>query len=136
MPQDHVEFSPQVERMTQSAERGENLSRELNSMSIPERLQMARQMDQLNEQRRQSNPNLPDLQITSTTDAGGTRHLQDIQAVRTNANMVSRMTGNNKVDVYDPPAAERTGSGMLQQGADSLMSRRQQLDAAEQQATK
>lgn len=135
MPQD-VEFSPQVDRFTQRAERGENLSRELNEMPIQERLQMARQMDQNNAQRRQANPNLPDLEITTTTDAGGTTHLQDIQAVKPNAGMFARVTGGNKTDVYDPPASERSGSGMAGQAADSLTSRRAQLDAMERQATR
>lgn len=86
-------------------------------------------------QRRQNNPNLPDLQISTTTDAGGTTHLQDIQAVKPNAGMVARALGNDKSDVYDPPAGDKTGTGMAGQAADSLLSRRAQLDAIERQAT-
>lgn len=126
------EITEKAESLVQKAESGDKsgLSEELNSMTIEDRLAVAREMDRINAEHRKTNSDLPDIELTTNTDAGGREHLQDIQMKTEKAwyNPANLWTdGFNRKDVYDPPKGE-LGNGLLQQAADGILSRRNQLD--------
>ncbi len=69
-----------VERLTNMAESGdkEGLQREIHAMDPFERAGIAKQMDELNAQRRSENSKLPDIEITTHKDVAGMERLDDI----------------------------------------------------------
>jgi hypothetical protein len=69
-----------VERLTTMAESGDKkgLMEELHAMDPFERAGIARQMDELNAQRRTENSKLPDIEITTSRDLAGMERLEDI----------------------------------------------------------
>src|SRR4030095_8405414 len=77
---DRNEVAQRAESGVGGAESGDKagLSQELNSMTMADRLAVARDVDRLNEEHRAENPNLPDIEISTTTDSGGREHLSDI----------------------------------------------------------
>src|SRR4030095_9628803 len=77
---DRNEVEQRAESLVGRAESGDKdgLSQELNSMTMADRLAVARDVDRLNEEHRAENPNLPDIEISTTTDSGGREHLSDI----------------------------------------------------------
>lgn len=99
MPNGEAEM---IESLTKDAEQGESVGDALNQIPFQERLQIARKMDALNEERRKADPNLPDLILTTKNDSGGSEHLTDITA-RTSG----KYWDSNK-DVYDLPKAAQT----------------------------
>lgn len=126
------EIEQRAENLVSRAESGDKdgLSAELNSMTMEDRLSVARQMDRLNEQRRASDPHLPDIEINVTTDSGGRAHLSDINLLEERAwYNPARWFGDDfsREDVYDPPGDE-LGSGMAQQAADAIRDRYSRID--------
>lgn len=99
MPNGEAEM---IERLTKDAEKGESVSDALNQIPFQNRLQIARKMDALNEERRNSDPTLPDLILTTEHDSGGTEHLTDIKA-----KTAGKYWDSNE-DVYDLPEAAQT----------------------------
>ena len=69
-----------VQRLTTLAESGdkEGLQKEIHAMNPYERAGIAKQMDELNAQRRTENSKLPDIEITTHTDISGNQRLDDI----------------------------------------------------------
>jgi hypothetical protein len=116
-----------VEKLTRMAESGDKagLMEELHAMDPAERARVARQMDELNEQRRQSQPQLPDIQIAIAKDAAGAPRLDDILTKVPNDSKAwwkpwtwlesSEITR----DVYDPQY-DRLGNGLLQKTAETI----------------
>jgi hypothetical protein len=111
------------------AEKGDKngLSDQLNSMTIEERLQVAKEMQNIaNTERggKSTSSSLPEIELTTTKDAGGREHLQDMKLITDRG-----WIWDSKADVYDPPS-EKQGSGMLGQAVDSIHSRNRQLAEA------
>ena len=129
---DRQEVEQRAEDLVSRAESGDKdgLSQELNSMTMADRIAVAREMDRLNEEHRAVNPNLPDIEIATTTDSGGEEHLSDI-ALREDRAWYNpaRWFGDSRSsqDVYDPPASE-LGTGMAQQAADAIRDRYRRID--------
>jgi hypothetical protein len=133
------DITEKAEQLVTKAESGDKsgLTEELNNMTIEDRLAVAREMDRLNDDHRKSNPSLPDIELTTNSDAAGREHLQDIQAnTRTERSYLNpaRWFGDthssSRQDVYDPPKGE-LGNGLLQQAADGILSRKAQMDEIE-----
>ncbi len=133
------EITNKAEDLVSRVETGDksSLSDELNKMTIEDRLAVVREMDRINADHRQSNPNLPDIQFDTNKDSAGREHLQDIQ-IQTKTgergwyNPVRWFSGKDileNADVYDAPKSN-LGSGMLQQAADGILSRNRQLAEA------
>jgi hypothetical protein len=126
------EIEQRAEDLVGRAESGDKdgLSAELNSMTMEDRLAVAREMDRLNEERRASNPGLPDIEINVTTDTGGREHLADVNVLEERSwYNPARWFGDkfSREDVYDPPGDE-LGSGMAQQAADAIRDRYRRID--------
>src|SRR5271155_2310175 len=68
-----------IERLTQKVERNEDVSKELNSLDISDRLRVARQMRAQNQKDRQQDPSLPEMELTIAKDGpDGQEHVYDI----------------------------------------------------------
>lgn len=122
---DKHEIQERAEELTKKAEAGDKngLSQELNNMSIEDRLAVAHEMKRINEQHNAKNPDLPNMEISITKDAGGREHLADIKMNPEKAwyNPLTWFKGST--DVYDPPHSN-LGSGLLQSAADGIRDRR------------
>lgn len=94
------QFEAQAKQLTSQAERHEPVSDELNAIPFEERLTLARRMDEINATHRNSNPSLPDLELTVEKDFGGREHLMDMQAVEKGAYL---WLIDKDTDVYDMP---------------------------------
>jgi len=78
----------------------------------------------------ESNPNLPDIEISTTTDSGDREHLSDINLREERAwYNPARWFGDRRSseDIYDPPTSE-LGSGMAQQAGDAIRDRYRRID--------
>jgi hypothetical protein len=141
---DEREVAERAEDLVAKAEAGDKsaLTEELNQMTIEDRLAVVRQMDQINAQHRQDNPNLPDLQFGTTADAAGREHLSDVQMVTQNDSKAWYkpwtwfQASEYKTDVYDPPKEGTVGNGMLGQAVDGILSRNRQLAEIERELGK
>lgn len=119
-----------VEKLTRMAEGGDKagLAEELHAMDPAERARVARQMDELNDKRRQAQPHLPDVQIVVSRDATGAQRLDDVLTKVPNDSKAwwkpwtwlesSEITR----DVYDPQY-HRLGDWLLQKTAESISNR-------------
>lgn len=132
---DQRQIAKKAEDLVAKVEGGDrsSLSDELNKMTIEDRLAVVREMDRINEEHRQSNPSLPDIQFETNVDVAGRTHLQDIQVKtkheRAWYNPMRWISGKEyyeSTDVYDAPKSG-LGNGMLQQAADGILSRNRQL---------
>src|SRR5262249_60843923 len=94
------------------------------------RLDVACERDRLNEEHRTVTPNLPNIEITTTKDAGEQEHLSDI-ALREDRAWYNPAPwfgdSRSSQDFYDPPASE-LGTGMAQQAADAIRDRYRRID--------
>jgi hypothetical protein len=114
-----------AEDLLQKADKGDKngLSDELNKMTIEDRMSVVKEMQSVRDQERKTNEKLPAVELTTTKDAGGREHLQDMKMVD------KGWIWDSKKDVYDPPG-DKQGSGMLGQAVDSISSRNRQLAEA------
>ena len=99
----HEELRLQAESLTSQAESGASVSAELNAMPFQDRLQVAKIMDAINARHSAQNANLPDLELTTSSD-GVQDHLTDIKATKS-----GWFGTKDSKDVYDPPAAVTGG---------------------------
>ncbi len=106
-----------VENLTREAEEGKSVSDILNQIPFQERLEIAKQMDALNEQHRQADSSLPDLVLTTENDSGGNEHLTDIKSKKS-----SDWTGT---DIYDLPKTAQW------QGLDLIVNTQMERDSAD-----
>ncbi len=126
------EIDQRAEDLTSRVESGntDGLSEELNSMTIEDRLSVARKMDEINEQHRASNSDLPDIEIVTTDGIGGSEHLSEVN-LREERGWYNpaKWFGDSRSseDIYDPPAGE-LGSGMAQQAGDLIRDRSRRID--------
>ena len=98
--QQNEQFEFKAQELTNRAESRQNISEELNAMPFQERLAMARRMDEINAERRTSNPSLPDLELVTKKDAGGQEHLMDMTANKED----DFLYFDSSEDIYDMPA--------------------------------
>ncbi|MGD9685113.1 MAG: hypothetical protein AB7W16_28430 [Candidatus Obscuribacterales bacterium] len=105
----------QVRELTSKVERGESVTTILNSMPIEERVQMAREMKELNDRDRSADPSLPQLEITiqKEFEIGGvfsgpkeldTEHLMDMKIL----NSPNAVFYKDRHDVYDMNSQSQT----------------------------
>jgi hypothetical protein len=107
----------QVRTVTNKAERCENISNDLNSMPLAERVQFAKAMQDMNAADRQADKHLPKLDLTFGKDSAGTEHLLDAQCVKDPSAIVMK----GKTDIYDlPRKAEMLYVDSWRMAADSL----------------
>jgi hypothetical protein len=97
------------------------LSEELNNMTMADQIAVAQKMQEIRQGEKATNSKLPDVEITTTTDSGGRKHLEDIKMVD------KGWIWDSKKDVYDPP---RNSGGMLGQTQDIFRDRNRQLAEA------
>jgi len=124
-----------VERLTTMAESGDKggLMQELHEMNPYERARIAHQMDDLNAQHRETNAKLPDIQITTNTDAAGAERLQDIiTQVPNDAKAWYKPwtwfdSSQVTTDVYDPEF-KQYGSGLGQQTLEAVHNNNKELN--------
>lgn len=91
------EFEDKAQDLTGRVEKNQSISDELNAMPFQERLQLAQRMDAINEEHRQANAKLPDIELVVKAGSGGQQHLMD---------MTARTAGkiwDSTTDVYDMP---------------------------------
>ena len=119
-----------AEKLVKEAEAQRDVSKQLNKLSIEERLGVAREMRDISARHHQMNKDLPVVEIYTNTDAGRREHLTDIE-VRFERNTFSPLRliygDYSRVDVYDPPASE-TGCGLLNQACDGILDQKMKLD--------
>jgi len=131
---DRNEVEQKAEALVTRAESGDKdgLSQELNSMTMADRLAVAREMDRLNEEHRAANPNLPDIELSITKDTGEQLHLSDIELKQDRSWInPARWFGDRQSsqDIYDPPAGE-LGTGWAQQAGELMRNRSRQIEEA------
>jgi hypothetical protein len=97
------------------------LSEELNNMTMADQIAVAQKMQEIRQNEKATNSKLPDVEITTTTDTGGRKHLEDIKMVD------KGWIWDSKTDVYDPP---RNSGGMFGQTQDIFRDRNKQLAEA------
>lgn len=110
MLMDRNQVEQKAKELVDLAEGGDKfaLTLELNRMDPQDRLAVAREMDRLNEQRRSSDPDLPDIEITTSPSEfpGGPHELSDLQIKEERAWYNPLRWFGDKyahTDVYDPP---------------------------------
>ncbi len=96
-------FEQTAKQLTAKVEKNESVSEELNSIPFPDRLIMARCMDEINTQNRATNDSLPDIQLTIANDGGRREHLTDMKAV------TPGMIWATKTDMHDLPKTAQGG---------------------------
>ncbi|CAN5281911.1 hypothetical protein BH10CYA1_BH10CYA1_46150 [soil metagenome] len=87
-----------VRDLADKAENCEPLSKELNSLPFPERLQLAQDIAKVIETDRLLDSNLPSIRLETAVDSGGQSHLVEMQCVSAAAAETKRVT-----DIYNLP---------------------------------
>jgi hypothetical protein len=108
-----------------------SLQKELDGMSLKDRVAVAREMQKINEQDRQKDGALPVVEIAITKDAGGEEHIKHIGAGSDERHWFNpkKWFGdnlNNETYVYK----SEWGSGMLSQATDSIKEHNRKLQEA------
>lgn len=111
-----------IEEPTPMAESGDKsgLGEELQAMEPGERMSVARQIDALSEERRQTSSRLPDVEIVLSRDALGAERLEDVLTRAPNDDSSwlkpSTWSGTSEIkgDVYDPDY-DRVGHELVHQ---------------------